>query len=344
MGDAYCTAMTPRPDVSVVLPYRDVRTTLEEAASSVLHDRDVPIELLLVDDGSTDESARIAAALAAEDRRVRLLSTNGSGLVSALNLGLHEARAELIARMDGDDVSLPGRFAAQLEAMRAEPELAALGTRIEAFPREVVEGGLARYVAWQNGLLLAHDHALQIFVEAPLCHPSVMMRRDVVLGLGSYRQGAFPEDYDLWLRLAAAGHPMRKLPEVFLRWRQRAGRLTFTDPRYSMDNIRALRAEHLAARLSSEARTLVLWGAGQTGRRLARAIEPRGIRFSRFVDIDPDKIGRVARGAPITSMEGLSAEEHFVVIGVGAAGARELVAAELRRQGFVEGRDFLAAA
>lgn len=336
--------MSVRPDVSVVLPYRDVEPTLEEAIASILSDEGVDRELLLVDDGSRDEGPAIAARFAERDPRVRLLVTHGAGLVSALNLGLAEARAPLVARMDGDDVSLPGRLAAQRRAMSEEPALAALGTRIEAFPADVIEGGLERYVAWQNGLLGTEEHAAQIFVEAPLCHPSVMLRRDAVLGLGGYRGGMFPEDYDLWLRLVRAGHAIRKLPEVLLRWRQRPGRLTFNDPRYSLENIRALRAEHLATRLEGEARALVLWGAGPTGRRLARALEPHGVRFVRFVDIDPEKIGRIARGAPITSMHGLTPREHFVVFAVGAAGARDLVSKELRARDFVEGRDFLCAA
>ena len=336
--------MNAPPVVSVVLPYRDVETTLEEAASSILSERDLGLELLLVDDGSVDGSPAIAALLADADRRVRLLACGGAGLVAALNLGLAEARSDLVARMDGDDVSLPGRLEAQVAAMRAARDLVVLGTRVEAFPAEIIEGGLARYVAWQNGLLTPEEHARQIFVEAPLCHPSVMMRRGVVLELGGYRDGMFPEDYDLWLRLVGAGHAISKLPQVFLRWRQRAGRLTFNDPRYSLENIRALRAEHLASRLRTETRALVLWGAGPTGRRLARAVEAHGLRFVRFVDIDPKKIGRVARGAPITSMDGLSPQEHFVVAAVGAEGARALIQEALDARAFVEGRDFVAAA
>ncbi len=336
--------MSAAPDVSVVLPYRDVLATLAEAATSILEEREVGLELLLIDDGSRDGSADVAAALAASDPRVRLLSSSGAGIVSALNLGLAEAAAPLVARMDGDDVSLRGRLASQRRAMEEDGSLAALGTQIEAFPSDVIEGGLARYVAWQNGLLSAEEHAVQVFVEAPLCHPSVMLRRDVVRGLGGYRQGRFPEDYDLWLRLVRGGHRIRKLQEVLLRWRQRPGRLTFNDPRYSLESIRALRAEHLAERLQGEQRELVLWGAGPTGRRLARALEPHGVRFTRFVDIDPLKIGRTARGAPITSMEGLRPEEHFVVFAVGAAGARALVSSALREREFIEGADFLAAA
>ncbi len=331
------------PQISVVLPYRDVEATLAEALESVLAERSVPLEVIAIDDGSRDGSLEIARRFARQDERVRPIDARGRGLVAALNEGVAEARAPWIARMDGDDVSMPGRLAAQRARMQQEP-IAALGTRVEAFADGPVGEGLRRYVAWQNALLTPADHAREIFVEAPLCHPSTMLRRDAVLAVGGYRDGLFPEDYDLWLRLDRAGHAMAKLDVLGLRWRHRAGRLTFTDVRYSPENIRALKAEALAMRLSHETREIAVWGAGPFGRRLARAMEPHGVRVARFVDIDPDKIGRSARGAPITAHHTLDPNAHFVVFAVGSLGARALVREALIGLRFVEGRDFLCAA
>lgn len=336
--------MAASPEISVVLPFRDVEATLAEALESVLAEREVAVEVLAIDDGSRDGSRAIASEIARRDARVRLLDAHGAGLVAALGAGLGAAHGPLIARMDGDDVSLPGRLAAQRAAMHEAPTLAALGTRVEPFPADVVEDGLRRYVDWQNTLLTPDDHAREVFIEAPLCHPSTMLRRDALDRVGGYRDGPFPEDYDLWLRLALAGEPMAKLERLGLRWRHRAGRLTFSDPRYSIENIRALKATHLATRLARESRALVIWGAGPFGRRLARALEPHGVRASRFVDIDEAKIGRIARGAPITSAAELDPEKHFVVFAVGSLGARALVRDALATARFVEGRDFLCAA
>jgi hypothetical protein len=329
------------PDVSVVLPFRDVESTLGEALDGVLAERDVAIEVLAVDDGSRDGSRTVVEARARHDPRLRLLASGGRGIVAALAHGLAEARAPLVARMDGDDVSLPGRLAAQRARMLAEP-IAALGTCVDVIGP--AEEGLRRYVAWQNALLTPEDHAREIFVEAPLCHPSTMLRRDVLLAIGGYRDGPFPEDYDLWLRLVGAGHRLAKLDRALLGWRHRSGRLTFADARYSEDAIRALKAEHLALHLRRETRALVIWGAGPFGRRLARALEPHGVRATRFVDIDPRKIGRTARGAPIVAHDALDPSHHFVVFAVGALGARALVREALAALGFVEGRDFLCAA
>jgi hypothetical protein len=332
------------PELSVLIPCKDASATLEEALDSVLGQRGVRLEVLLVDDGSSDGSAELGARLAARHPALRTLRSPGRGLVDALNHGLAQCTAPLVARMDADDISLPGRLAQQRDMLQRDPTLDVLGSRVEAFPESAVAGGLARYVAWQNGLLSAEDHARQLFVEAPLCHPSVMLRRARVLEVGGYREGPFAEDYDLWLRLDAAGARLAKLPEVLLRWRQHAARATLRDPRYARQGFVKLKAPFLAQRLARQPRPLELWGAGPTGRRLARELERLGQRAGRFIDVDPRKVGRIARGAPIVGPEALAAPgERMLVVAVGAAGARDLIRAFLDERGFREGLDYLCA-
>ncbi|HEY8432148.1 MAG TPA: glycosyltransferase [Sandaracinaceae bacterium] len=325
--------------VSVILPYRDAQDTLREALASVLAQEGVALEVLAIDDGSRDASTDIVRDLSARDARVVPLRTGGEGLVAALELGRARAKGAWIARMDADDIALPGRLAVQLDALRAMPRAGAIGTRVEPFG-EVGEG-MRRYVEWQNSLVTPEDHARDLFVEAPLCHPSVMLRREALDEVGGFRDVGWAEDYDLWLRLDAAGWQLAKVPAVLLRWRRRASSATFTDPRYSAEAMRRARAAFLAPRLGG--RTVAIWGAGPTGRRLARELERHGVRASFFVDIDPRKIGRTARGAPVLGAGALVPGAHFVVVAVGAPGARELVRAELRRRGFVEGEQFVCA-
>jgi hypothetical protein len=171
-----------------------------------------------------------------------------------------------------------------------------------------------------------------------------MIRRAALDAVGGYRDPGWAEDYDLWLRLDAAGFALAKVPEVLLRWRHREGRATFSDPRYSPDALREARATHLAPRLLARGRVVAVWGAGQTGKRLARALERRGVRAALFVDIDPRKVGGVARGAPIVPPDALHRGTHMVVVAVGARGARDIVRARLAAMGFREGDDFLCAA
>lgn len=336
-----------KPAVSVLLPYRDVEETLGSALASVLAEREIDLEVIAIDDGSRDGSAEVVARWAARDPRVIPIAGEGTGIARALALGLRHARAEhWVARMDGDDISIPGRLAAQVEALARDPRLGAVGARVEPFPAAVVGRGLRRYIDWQNTLVTAEDHARAIFVEAPLCHPSVTLRREALEAVGGFREVDWPEDYDLWLRLDAAGWKLAKLPEVLLRWRQREGRLTFTDPRCALERHRALKAAFLAPRLAAvrnQGRTLVCWGAGPSGRRLARALEHEGVRFERWIDIDPRKVGRRARGAPIDGPSVLERGRDFVIVALGTGEARECVRADLLARGFVELEDFVCA-
>lgn len=327
------------PKVSILLPFRDAADTIVEAAKSVLRE-DVDLELVAIDDASEDDGAARLAELG--DPRVRIVRSERRGIAGALALGLGVARAAFLARMDADDVSLPGRLAAQLDALGADERLAAIGARVEAFP--TCGEGMARYLEWQNGLVTPEDHARELFVESPLCHPSTMLRRAALDDVGGWRAVAWPEDYDLWLRLDAHGWRLAKLARVLLRWRQSASSLTFTHPACSLERLVEAKAHYLAPKLARSGRELVVWGAGPTGRRLARALEREGVRASRFVDIDPRKIGRTRRGAPVVSSASIDPSRDLVLVAVGARGARAIIRAELEARGMREGEAFFCAA
>jgi glycosyltransferase involved in cell wall biosynthesis len=328
--------------ISVLMPFRDAAGTIEEAASSILAQRDVALELVAVDDASRDDGAARLASLACGDRRIVLVSGDGRGIADSLGRGLAAARGDLVARMDADDVALPGRLAKQAALIQSDSRLGAVGTRVE--PLGPCGEGMRRYIAWQNGLVGPGEHRRDLFVESPLCHPSVLVRRTALEDVGGWQDVPWAEDYDLWLRLDARGWLLAKVPEVLLLWRQRQGSATVSDPRYTRARFVDARAAYLAPRLLRAGRPIAVWGAGPTGRRLARALERFGVRASRFVDIDPQKIGRVARSAPIAPPESLRVGEHTIVVAVGARGARGLVRAHLDRMGFVEGDDFVCAA
>lgn len=337
------SSLVPCPEVSVILPTRNNAATLREAVDDILDDPGVSIELVVIDDGSSDDTPALLAALR-RDPRVHVLRTEGVGIVAALELGVARSRAPLLARMDGDDRSHRGRLAAQRDHLAGHPEVSLVATGVALGGADALGEGMRRYVAWQNAVLTPEDHRRELFIESPLCHPSVMMRREALLRVGGYRDVSWPEDYDLWLRMDAAGMKLAKLERTLFTWRHRPGRLTFTDPRYGRDRIIAAKGAFLAARVRAMGRALVMWGAGPSGRRLARAMEPQGVTVARFVDIDPAKIGRRARGAPIASPASLDPARDAVVVSVGAEGARGLIRDALCRKGFVEGNDFVVAA
>lgn len=329
------------PRVAVLLPARDAAATLRAAAVSVLRGSFRDLALVVVDDGSADATAAVAEALARRDRRVRVLRGPGEGIARALGRALAAVDAPLVARMDADDVAWPRRLERQVEALEADPSLAACGARVRLFPRALVRDGMRRYVAWLNGLTTPALVARDLFVEAPLVHPAALLRRGPLEAAGGWREGPFPEDYDLWLRLAAAGGGLTNVPATLLDWRESPGRLTRTDGRYALARHMALKCAALAAGPLRGVGEVALWGAGETGRAFADALAAEGLRVVTFVEVDRKKIGRTIRGAPVISWEGVAALRGLpLLVAVGAPGARALIRAELAKQGFEEPRDF----
>lgn len=329
------------PRVAVLMPARDAARTVRAAAASILRQSERDLCLVCVDDGSIDATPDVLARLAARDRRVRIVRGPGEGIARALQRGLAACDAEIVARMDADDVAHPSRLARQLEALRGDPSLAAVGSQVRLFPRREVRAGMIRYAAWVNGLTAPDLVRRDLFVESPLVHPAAAIRREALERVGGFRDGPFPEDYDLWLRIAEAGGRMSNVARPLLRWRESQGRLTRTDPRYAIERHVALKCSALARGPLAGRREVAVWGAGETGRSFADALGREGIRVALFVEVDRKKIGRTVRGAKVLSYEEVRRARGMpLLVAVGAPGARDLIRAELSRQGFREIEDY----
>lgn len=332
------------PAISILLPCKNAAATLDECLESIARQTWRDYELLLVDDGSSDGSRALASAWAARDSRILCLGNPGRGLVAALNHGLAAARGRLVARMDADDRMYPERLARQAEFLDRQPHIGLVSCRVRLFPDELVQAGYREYVRWQNRCLSSREIADHIYLESPLPHPSVMLRRRWLERVGGYRDGAFPEDYELWLRLHAAGCRLAKLPEVLLDWRESPGRTSRVDPRYSRDAFDRLRADYLARdpRLLRRRRELAFWGAGRKTRKRCRHLLERGFVPQVWVDIDPRKIGNRLQGVPVVAPDWLRRDPRpFVLCYVSNHGARELIGEELEGMGYRRGCDYL---
>ena len=329
------------PRVAVLMPARDAAATVAAAARSILRQTARDLTLVAVDDGSTDATAETLARLAEQEGRVLLLRGPGEGIAGALQRGVARCDAEIVARMDADDVAHPRRIERQLAALDADRRLWAVGSQVRAFPRRAVRDGMRRYVDWVNGLLSPELVARDLLVEAPLVHPAASLRRTALELLGGWRSGPFPEDYDLWLRASAAGGALTNVPEPLLLWRESEGRATRRDPRYAIARHIELKAAHLRRTLLAGRDEVALWGAGKTGRAFASALRREGVRTSLFLEVDRNKIGRAAQGAPVVSyLEARRARGLPLLVAVGAPGARPLIRAELATQGWTELVDF----
>ncbi len=333
-----------KPKVSVLMPVYNSASTVEAAVLSILRQTMQDFELVVVDDGSIDQTPEILDNLSKQDARIIVHRTPHTGLVSALNEGLKFCSGELIARMDADDISHRCRLAEQVDFMDSHPEISVCSSLVRIFPRSNLLGGMVRYEQWLNSLVSPEEIARDIFVESPVVHPSVMLRRRELEELGGYRDAGWVEDYDLWLRYHLHGKQIAKVPRTLLFWRHTVGRVTMTDPRCSVEAFLRAKAHYLSILLGELGEPIVVWGAGQTGRRLLKHLTREGLVPVAVVDIDPKKIGGTLRGLPVVAPDWLVGKDVFVIAAVSSLGARGLIRQRLQELGYAEGRDFLCAA
>jgi glycosyltransferase involved in cell wall biosynthesis len=203
--------MTPR--ISVVMPVRDGARWLNAAISSVQQQTLTDFELVIVDDGSIDESPHIAESRTRADLRIRVFRQARLGLVPALNRGLTESRGRLIARLDADDLAHPERLRHQSDYLDSHPAIGLLGS----WAHKIDESGSLRGKIKPP----TRPDALARLLSRmnPFLHSSVMVRSAVLRSVGGYRpafEGA--EDYDLWLRISEVTG-IANLPECLLQYR-----------------------------------------------------------------------------------------------------------------------------
>jgi glycosyltransferase involved in cell wall biosynthesis len=333
------------PVVSLLLPCRDAEPFLPECIRSLESQTLERYEVLAVDDDSTDRTAEILSEWASRDPRVRVIRTGGeTGLVPALNLASASASAPLLGRMDADDVALPRRLELQADLLESHRDVAACGTGVELFPARHVGEGYARYAAWLNGLCHPDDVWRDLLVECPIAHPALLIRRSALRAIGGYRDAGWPEDYDLMLRLHAAGMRASNHPERLLRWRVRPDRHSLASDRYGPDSFRRCKVHFLRESFLPSGRPLVVWGAGRVGKPLARELLRQGSCVDAFVDLDPRKIGQEIHGAPVLNPEAFARRpahpRPYVLAAVGSPGARDDIRAALDARGFREIDDY----
>jgi len=299
------------------------------------------LEIIVVNDGSTDRTMELLH----KQPDIIVLDHSHRGIAAALNDGLAAARGDYIARMDADDLCHPARIEEQAAFLDIYHDIGVVGCRVRFGGNQEAQGGYATYVDWLNSLTAPDEIALNRFIESPFAHPSVMFRRGLDERFGGYRNGPFPEDYELWLRWMANGVKMAKVEGELLTWNDPPERLSRTDTRYSTDAFYQVKAEYLAmwlAKNNPHHPDIMVWGGGRVTRKRVAILEQYGLRVTHYIDL---KQRTLDCGTPVIHHDNLPCPtECFIVPMVGNRGAREKIRGFLHRHGFSEGENCIFAA
>lgn len=204
-------------ELSVILPVYNAKEYLFEAIESILNQTFKEFELIIINDGSSDNSLEIIKLF--NDSRIVLIDQDNKGLAATLNVGLAIAKGKYIARMDADDIAYPNRFETQLEFLKKHPKVKLLGSAIEIIDKE---GQRLCFDGPYTG-----SKFLKKFLKKlgnPFKHPTVIFDKDTAINLGGYNEtiGKYFEDYFLWSRIAEL-HDIEILKEVLLKYRVTPG-------------------------------------------------------------------------------------------------------------------------
>ena len=209
------------PPLSVLMPVYNGVAFLNAAIDSIRGQTFADFEFVIVNDGSTDDTAAVARGHADQDRRIVVVDQPNGGIVSALNTGLATCRGRYVARMDGDDVAEPDRFAAQAAFLDAHPDVGAVGGWATVINEAGERTGEIRLPTEPDEI----DRAIGVGTYA-LLHPTMMIRRDCLTAAGNYDPAfRYAEDLDLLLRLREVTR-LANLPRTVLKYRRRGASMS----------------------------------------------------------------------------------------------------------------------
>jgi glycosyltransferase involved in cell wall biosynthesis len=225
------------PLISVVMTVYNAARFVGEAIESILNQTFGNLELIVVDDGSKDDSLAVLRRYAKAHARVKVLTRPNGGCWIASNDGLAASRGKLIARMDADDVSMPDRLEKQVAFLDANPQVVCVGSHVL-----LIDADGAPLRVMPDPSRLTHkdiDKGHLTGGGQVMYHPSVLIRREALEKIGLYREWPAALDLDLFLRLAEVGE-LANLPDVLLKYRQHMGSIGHAKMKLQLETCREM--------------------------------------------------------------------------------------------------------
>lgn len=302
------------PQVSVIMPVKNQENFIEAALRSVIGQDFNDIEIIVVNDGSTDGTSKKLCSFQHDDRLQIIELPKSRGIVTALNIGLAAATGDFIARMDGDDIMHPARIRKQYEFSRSNPDVDLCGCCVTCFTDAgPISRGVSNFQKWHNSLLTGAEMRRNIYVDSPMVHPTFFGTRSFFRRMGGYQDTGFAEDYDFIFRSIFSGAKLAKLPENLLRWRDHPNREIRTNPNLKKDRLFRQKARFFREFDPLANRPLYLFGIWRYGKSLLDALLEEGLQINGVVDPSGKRIDSGVRGLPVFDMS-VALPETSVII------------------------------
>ncbi len=329
-------------EISVILPVKNQQDFIEKAIDSVYSQTYDDFELIVIDDGSTDETSYILERLKTKYGFKLLTHKKNLGIVKALNNGLAEAKGKYIARMDGDDIMLPERLEKQIEFLKNNPELDLIGTQVEIFKeaekqdiycgcrlksldidlstalkniqkeRELSEG-VKIYQKWNNSLLTHKDMLENLYVDCPIVHPTFFAKKEFFERLKGYAETEYAEDYDMIFRAVFSGYKLGKVKEILLKWRDHSNRETRTNKNLKKDRLFYQKAYFFKEYDKRSKNGVYVIGVGKFGKKLIGALKHFKVDVKGVLDFSGKRLRGTVRDIPVIKPEEINSTSFLIL-------------------------------
>lgn len=310
-----------QPLVSILIPFKNTEAFLFECLKSI-HEQDYRNwEVLAINDHSSDTSKAIVEDFSKRDPRIKVSENAGNGIIEALRTAYGKSQGQFITRMDSDDIMKPEKISVLVDALSKHGKGHLAIGKVKYFSDRGISDGYDRYEKWLNQLTEKGSNYSEIYKECVVPSPSWMVHLEDFDRCGAFEPDRYPEDYDLTFRFYEQGLQCIPCNKILHLWRDYDTRTSRTSEHYAQNYFLDIKLYYFLKLDYDSGRPLVVWGAGNKGKTIAKKLLERQVEFSWFCD-NPKKIGKEIYGKQMqhySALEDLQNPQSIITVANEAA-------------------------
>ncbi|NRA13357.1 MAG: glycosyltransferase family 2 protein [Crocinitomicaceae bacterium] len=249
--------------ISIILPFKNTEPWLKETIASIIQQTLSDWELICINDHSSDNGVQVIETF--EESRIQVIENNGTGIISALQIGLQTSSGEFITRMDADDLMPLNRLQIMHDKLVSSPHKTVVTGKVKYFAQGELSSGFLNYQNWVNARIDNADHYNHIYRECVVASPNWLTRKQDLIDYDLFDKLQYPEDYDLVFHWFKNDFVIESLSEVTLLWRDHPTRTSKNSETYNQKALFRLKIEWFV-QLMDKNQSLAVLGAGTKGK------------------------------------------------------------------------------
>jgi glycosyltransferase involved in cell wall biosynthesis len=308
--------MNSNPTISILMPVKNTAPFLNECLDSIINQSETDFELIAIDDHSTDESHSILNEYSIKDKRVKVFKNLGIGIIEALRLAYSKSSGNYISRMDADDVMSLDKLAVLKYNLIAFGSGHIASGKVKYFSATPLGAGFKNYELWLNSLIEKGTNFEGIYKECVIPSPCWMVYREDLEKCQAFYPDKYPEDYDLAFRFYKEGLKAIACSKVLHHWRDYATRTSRTHVHYADHTFLDIKMNYFLELDRDTTKKLVVWGAGDKGKKVAKILIAQNIKFTWICD-NPKKISRDIYGQilyPLIALDTIENSQSIITV------------------------------